>query len=81
MKQMFQSPQGAAQMQSNPTLDAHAVEVASYVLSCLAHLFSWIPLSSTITPALLNNIFQYAVFGSADRVSSVTNSATKGDSF
>uniref|UniRef100_A0A4W4GQB2 Importin N-terminal domain-containing protein n=1 Tax=Electrophorus electricus TaxID=8005 RepID=A0A4W4GQB2_ELEEL len=32
-------------------------------LECLAHLFSWIPLSSSITPALLASIFHFARFG------------------
>lgn len=79
MPRLFQPPNGAVSVTSNPSLNAQAVEVASCVLSCLAHLFSWIPLSSTITPVLLNNIFQYAVFGSADHAS--TGTAGKGECY
>ncbi|XP_063040204.1 exportin-6 [Engraulis encrasicolus] len=37
--------------------------LCSLALECLAHLFSWIPLSSSITPALLASIFHFARFG------------------
>jgi hypothetical protein len=50
-------------METIPPLDQPALELSLSALSCLAHLFSWIPLSSTITPQLLSTIFHFAVFG------------------
>lgn len=38
-------------------------EVCTSALSCLNHLFSWIPLSQDITPDLLEIVFRYASLG------------------
>ncbi|EDO42656.1 predicted protein [Nematostella vectensis] len=46
-----------------PSLDPDAKEISCLTLKCLAHLFSWIPLSSTIKPALLGTVFYFAEFG------------------
>ena len=46
-----------------PPLDPESEEVSGLALQCLSHLFSWIPLSSTITPSLLTTIFYFAEFG------------------
>lgn len=63
MSSMFKSPQSRVQMESLPPLDATSQTVALLALDCLSHLFSWIPLSTTITPALLSTIYHYAAFG------------------
>ncbi|KAG5279727.1 hypothetical protein AALO_G00080950 [Alosa alosa] len=44
-------------------LGSESGAMCSLALECLAHLFSWIPLSSSITPALLASIFHFARFG------------------
>uniref|UniRef100_A0A673N920 Exportin-6-like n=1 Tax=Sinocyclocheilus rhinocerous TaxID=307959 RepID=A0A673N920_9TELE len=44
-------------------LEAESGALCLLALECLAHLFSWIPLSSSITPALLASIFHFARFG------------------
>lgn len=44
-------------------LDPESSTLCLLTLECLAHLFSWIPLSSSITPALLASIFHFARFG------------------
>ncbi|XP_077590273.1 exportin-6 [Stigmatopora nigra] len=44
-------------------LDSESQQLCCLVLECLAHLFSWIPLSSSITPTLLASIFHFARFG------------------
>lgn len=44
-------------------LDNETQQVCCLVLECLAHLFSWIPLSTSITPTLLASIFHFARFG------------------
>ncbi|KAM6962761.1 exportin-6 [Aplochiton taeniatus] len=49
--------------QPMPELDTESQELCCGVLECLAHLFSWIPLSTSITPALLASIFHFARFG------------------
>ena len=63
LSNMFKSPQSRACMESLPPLDQSAQELSLLALNCLSHLFSWIPLSSTITPQLLSTIFHFAVFG------------------
>ena len=60
---LFKSPQSRVQLESLPPFDAAAHQICSLALSCLAHLFSWIPLSTTITPQLLSTIFHLAAFG------------------
>ncbi|KAK1799222.1 hypothetical protein P4O66_007479, partial [Electrophorus voltai] len=49
-------------------------------LECLAHLFSWIPLSSSITPALLASIFHFARFGCQLPVKAKHLPTSNGDS-
>uniref|UniRef100_A0A3Q3K7P5 Importin N-terminal domain-containing protein n=1 Tax=Monopterus albus TaxID=43700 RepID=A0A3Q3K7P5_MONAL len=44
-------------------LDSESQHLCCLVLECLAHLFSWIPLSTSITPTLLASIFHFARFG------------------
>lgn len=44
-------------------LDNESQHLCCLVLECLAHLFSWIPLSNSITPTLLASIFHFARFG------------------
>ena len=50
-------------------LDPESEAIALASLKCLTHLFSWIPLSSLITPSLVNTIFIYASIGTDPRVS------------
>ncbi len=52
-------------------LDSATEKVCVLALKCLAHLFSWIPLSSSITPAILDTIFHFASLG-CDSVEDVT---------
>ncbi|XP_068003430.1 exportin-6 isoform X1 [Melanerpes formicivorus] len=65
---LLQSP-GAAKLLSQPVpaLEGESEQVCSLALECLAHLFSWIPLSSSITPSLLTAVFHFARFGCAAR--------------
>ena len=44
-------------------LDRHLEEVCVSSLSCLSHLFNWMPLSSNITPHVLDTIFIFASLG------------------
>ncbi|XP_056435867.1 exportin-6 [Gadus chalcogrammus] len=44
-------------------LDQDSHQLCCLVLESLAHLFSWIPLSTSITPTLLASIFHFARFG------------------
>ncbi|KAF3700337.1 Exportin-6 [Channa argus] len=44
-------------------LDSESQQLCCLVLECLAHLFSWIPLSTSITPTLLASIFHFARSG------------------
>uniref|UniRef100_A0A3P8XV62 Importin N-terminal domain-containing protein n=1 Tax=Esox lucius TaxID=8010 RepID=A0A3P8XV62_ESOLU len=54
--------------QPMPALDGDSEHLCSLALECLAHLFSWIPLSTNITPSLLASIFHFARFGCDLRV-------------
>ncbi|KAM4635404.1 exportin-6 isoform 2-T3 [Polymixia lowei] len=56
------------------TLDNESQQLCCLVLECLAHLFSWIPLSTNITPALLASIFHFARFGCDLRTKAKTGS-------
>lgn len=46
-----------------PFLPEKSHKLAVEALDCLCHLFSWIPLSSNISPRLLNVLFAYTRFG------------------
>ncbi|XP_069996041.1 exportin-6 [Penaeus vannamei] len=68
-----------------PPLDSESETVACLALNCLTHLFSWIPLSSLITPHLLNTIFLFASLGADPQHNklhngSLDNSFMSGDS-
>ena len=59
---MFKSPSSKIHVESLPPLDSSSHHLSVLALNCLSHLFSWIPLSSTITPSLLSTIFHFAGF-------------------
>ncbi|XP_045213258.2 exportin-6-like [Mercenaria mercenaria] len=63
MNDMFKSPGSHVQMEALPPLDFGTQELCALTLNCLSHYFSWIPLSSFITPSLLSTIFHFAGFG------------------
>ncbi|XP_058012882.1 exportin-6 isoform X2 [Ahaetulla prasina] len=66
---LLQNPSAAKLLnQPIPVLDSESEYVCSLALECLAHLFSWIPLSTSITPSLLTTIFHFARFGCDTRV-------------
>ena len=44
-------------------LDSKTEALCVLSLKCLAHLFGWIPLSSVITPSILDTIFYFASLG------------------
>ncbi len=62
-----------------PPLDPDSEELSSLALACLAHLFSWIPLSAHITPSLLATVFCFAEFG-CDVLTSGSGMTTAGSS-
>ena len=62
-----------------PPLDPESEELSSLALACLAHLFSWIPLSAHITPPLLATVFCFAEFG-CDVLASNSSVTTAGSS-
>lgn len=49
--------------QPPPSLEAESERICALALECLSHLFSWIPLSASITPSLLTTIFHFARLG------------------
>lgn len=61
-------------------LDNESQQLCCLVLECLAHLFSWIPLSTSITPTLLASIFHFARFGCDLRTKSKTGSFISSNS-
>uniref|UniRef100_A0A803TCQ5 Importin N-terminal domain-containing protein n=1 Tax=Anolis carolinensis TaxID=28377 RepID=A0A803TCQ5_ANOCA len=79
LSSLLQSPSTAKLLnQPIPVLDAESEYVCSLALECLAHLFSWIPLSTSITPSLLTTIFHFARFGCdarARKMSSINGSS------
>ncbi|XP_038274733.1 exportin-6 isoform X1 [Dermochelys coriacea] len=79
LSSLLQSPSAAKLLnQPIPILDTESEYICSLALECLAHLFSWIPLSASITPSLLTTIFHFARFGCdtrARKMSSVNGSS------
>ncbi|XP_077979557.1 exportin-6-like isoform X2 [Glandiceps talaboti] len=63
LNSMFQSGSSKMNMAPLPPLDQDSEQLSGLALNCLNHLFSWIPLSTNITPSLLTTIFQFASFG------------------
>ncbi|XP_078489385.1 exportin-6 [Ciona intestinalis] len=45
------------------TIPPHSLSIMTHALECLCQLFSWIPLSTSITPDLLSVVFRYARLG------------------
>ncbi|XP_036369999.1 exportin-6-like isoform X2 [Octopus sinensis] len=63
---MFKSPSSgnrSLQLEALPPLDVSSSLLCELSLECLAHYFTWVPLSNTITPNLLSTIFHFAAFG------------------
>ncbi|XP_070580061.1 exportin-6-like [Ptychodera flava] len=63
LNSMFQSGSSKTNVLPLPPLDQDSEQLSTLALNCLNHLFSWIPLSTNITPSLLTTIFQFASFG------------------
>uniref|UniRef100_A0A673JZR1 Exportin-6 n=1 Tax=Sinocyclocheilus rhinocerous TaxID=307959 RepID=A0A673JZR1_9TELE len=61
-------------------LEAESGDLCMLALECLAHLFSWIPLSSSITPSLLASIFNFARFGCQQPIKTKPLPTSNGDS-
>uniref|UniRef100_A0A8C1H1A8 Exportin 6 n=1 Tax=Cyprinus carpio carpio TaxID=630221 RepID=A0A8C1H1A8_CYPCA len=61
-------------------LEAESGALCLLALECLAHLFSWIPLSSSITPSLLASIFHFARFGCQQPLKTKPLPTSNGDS-
>lgn len=61
---IFQSPAfKPASSRSLIPFDKVSQVLCSQALSCIGHLFSWVPLSTMITSHLLNTVFSFAAFG------------------
>ncbi|NWV08341.1 XPO6 protein, partial [Ptilonorhynchus violaceus] len=81
LSSLLQSPSAAKLLnQPIPILDTDSEYVCSLALECLAHLFSWIPLSASITPSLLTTVFHFARFGcdARARKTSAVNGSSHG---
>lgn len=79
MSDLFKQPSGT-QLEALPPLDSGTQELCALTLNCLAHLFSWIPLSTFITPSLLSTIFHFAGFGCETQGSRTMNSGANFNS-
>ncbi|XP_046438149.1 exportin-6-like [Daphnia pulex] len=51
---------------SSQSLNSEAEPVARLVLQCLTHFFTWIPLSSHVTPQLMELIFRFVGMGTEE---------------
>nr|DBA19354.1 TPA: hypothetical protein GDO54_015205 [Pyxicephalus adspersus] len=79
LSNLVHTPALAKQLsQPPPSLEAESERICALALECLSHLFSWIPLSASITPSLLTTIFHFARLGcdTGSRKTPTTNSAT-----
>ncbi|XP_067938254.1 exportin-6-like [Watersipora subatra] len=64
---IFQSPAYKPSSSSLMPFDKSSHSLCFQTLTCLGHLFSWIPLSTMITSHLLNTVFSFAAFGCETR--------------
>ncbi|CAH2307551.1 exportin-6 isoform X1 [Pelobates cultripes] len=77
LSNLVHTPSLAKQLsQPSPSLEAESERVCALALECLSHLFSWIPLSASITPSLLTTIFHFARLGCDVRSRRTSNTAT-----
>ncbi|XP_063286605.1 exportin-6 isoform X1 [Pelobates fuscus] len=77
LSNLVHTPSLAKQLsQPSPSLEAESERVCALALECLSHLFSWIPLSASITPSLLTTIFHFARLGCDVRSRRTSNIAT-----
>lgn len=63
LSSIFKSLSNKNPFHTLPPLDPESHYLCTLALNCLSHLFGWIPLSTHITPNLLNIIFHYASLG------------------
>lgn len=59
-------------------LDSKTEEICSLALKCLSHLFSWMSLSSVITPTILETMFHFASLGCDSGTDITENSGNLG---
>ena len=71
---IFQSPAYKPTSNSLMPFDKSSYVLCSQALTCIGHLFSWIPLSNMITSHLLNTVFSFAAFGCESRHNVTTGS-------
>ena len=80
LSNLFKCPSQRVQTEALIPLDSSSHKLCLQALGCLAHLFSWIPLSTTITPQLLSTIFHFAAFGCDTNLANVSSSSSGGQS-
>lgn len=68
-------------MEALPPLDEASQQLSAAVLTCLAHYFTWAPLSTTLTPQLLSTVFHFAAFGCEGKTSRSSTGATSTGSY
>ncbi|PVD37542.1 hypothetical protein C0Q70_00136 [Pomacea canaliculata] len=76
LSSMFRSPGRGAHMEALPPLDEASQQLSAATLTCLAHYFTWTPLSTTLTPQLLSTIFHFAAFGCEGKASHSSSGGT-----
>ncbi|KAL8597658.1 hypothetical protein ACOMHN_031593 [Nucella lapillus] len=76
LSSMFNSPVRGTQLEALPPLDEASQLLSSTVLTCLAHYFSWAPLSATLTPQLLSTVFHFAAFGCEGKAARASSSSS-----
>lgn len=74
LSNMFKSPGRHVQVEALPPLDDMSKLLCTHALTTLSQYFSWIPLSSTITPQLLSTIFHFAGFGCETKTNAPSSS-------
>ena len=76
LSSMFKSPGRGTHLEALPPLDEASQTLSACVLTCLAHYFSWAPLSATLTPQLLSTVFHFAAFGCEGKTGRTGSSST-----
>lgn len=79
LSSMFESLSKTPLQQCLPPVDAESQALCVQALSCLEHLFSWVPPSRHVSPTLLTALFHFSAFGCHPDTSMTTDAGLGQD--
>ncbi|XP_040355641.2 exportin-6 [Ixodes scapularis] len=79
LSSMFESLSKTPLQQCLPPVDGESQALCVQALGCLEHLFSWVPPSRHVSPALLTALFHFSAFGCHPDTSMTTDAGSGQD--